>query len=155
MSAPFVLDERIAGTSLPLLTSALSDVRLMNDRRFPWILLVPRRAGISEIFELTSAEQSALCGETMRAARALTALTGAHKINVGALGNIVPQLHIHIVARFRDDAAWPGPVWGSGAAMPYPPEEAEAWCSRFENLWRAERGEFSSETPISGAAKRP
>jgi diadenosine tetraphosphate (Ap4A) HIT family hydrolase len=97
----------------------LSRVLLMNDARFPWIILVPRRAGLSEIQDLKHAERMVLIEEINRAGEKLKALTGARKINSAALGNMVPQLHVHIIARFENDAAWPKPVWSVGSAAAY------------------------------------
>jgi diadenosine tetraphosphate (Ap4A) HIT family hydrolase len=97
----------------------LSRVFLMNDARFPWIILVPRRASLSEIQDLKHAERIVLIEEINRAGAGLKSTTGAKKINTAALGNMVPQLHIHIIARFETDAAWPSPVWGSGPAVAY------------------------------------
>ena len=115
----FILHERLAADSVALGEGRLSLVRLMNDRRYAWLLLVPRRANLREIYELAAAERALLIEEIAAAGRALQGATGAAKINVGALGNLVPQLHVHIVARSPGDAAWPGPVWGQGKAEPY------------------------------------
>lgn len=98
----------------------------MKDRRFPWLILVPEREGVREIHELAAADRAALIEEVARASSALARLFRPDKMNVGALGNVVPQLHVHVVARFASDPAWPGPVWGSGPAVPYPEEELEA-----------------------------
>jgi diadenosine tetraphosphate (Ap4A) HIT family hydrolase len=92
---------------------------LMNDRRFPWLILVPEREGAREIHDLPPADRAVLVEEIASAGAALARAFHPDKVNVGALGNIVPQLHVHVVARFAADAAWPGPVWGSGAAVPY------------------------------------
>jgi diadenosine tetraphosphate (Ap4A) HIT family hydrolase len=119
MTEQFVLDARLAGDSAPVIDLPLCSVRLMNDARFTWLLLVPRRAGMSEIHELDEPDQDQLWREVRLAARALRAVAPCDKLNLGALGNIVRQLHVHIVARVVGDAAWPGPVWGSGAAQPY------------------------------------
>ena len=97
----------------------LSRVLLMNDARFPWIILVPRRAGLSEIQDLKHAERIVLIEEINRAGAGLKAATGAKKINTAALGNMVPQLHVHVIARFENDAAWPKPVWSVGSAVAY------------------------------------
>ena len=115
----FTLHERLAGDSVALGEGPLSTVRLMNDRRYAWLLLVPRRPDLREIHELGAADRALLIEEIAGASRALQAATGAAKINVGALGNMVPQLHVHIVARSPGDAVWPGPVWGQGKAEPY------------------------------------
>ncbi len=87
----------------------------MNDARFPWLILVPRRPGLVELVDLQPAERAALMEEIAGVSVALSARRGVDKINVGALGNIVPQLHVHIVGRAVGDDAWPGPVWGFGA----------------------------------------
>lgn len=119
MSAEFALDPRLAGDSVPVIELPLCSVRLMNDSRFAWLLLVPRRAATSEIHELDGIEQERLWREIRLASEALRAVAPCDKLNLGALGNIVRQLHVHVVARREGDAAWPGPVWGSGAAEPY------------------------------------
>ncbi len=92
---------------------------LMEDSRFPWLILVPRIADLRELHEVSEEQRKPLFDEIAAASRALQDATGAHKVNVAALGNQVPQLHIHVIARDTDDAAWPQPVWGSGAAEPY------------------------------------
>ncbi|HEY5338782.1 MAG TPA: HIT family protein [Rhizomicrobium sp.] len=115
----FHLHSRLEADTTLICDWGLSRVLLMNDARFPWLILVPRRAGLSEIHDLKHAERMVLIEEISRASDGLKAVTGAHKINVGALGNMVHQLHVHVVARSEGDAAWPGPVWGSGAAGVY------------------------------------
>lgn len=115
----FQLHERLQADTFTLEAWPLCDVLLLNDRRFPWLVLVPRCAGVSEIHQLDAADRTLLMEEIVRASRWLERACCADKINIGALGNIVPQLHLHVVARFRNDAAWPGPVWGSGSAVPY------------------------------------
>jgi diadenosine tetraphosphate (Ap4A) HIT family hydrolase len=95
----------------------------MRDRRFPWLILVPERDAIREIHELSATDRAVLIEEIARAGEALQRLFQPDKVNVGALGNVVPQLHVHVVARFTTDPAWPGPVWGSGAAEVYPEGE--------------------------------
>ena len=115
----FALDPRLAADTLALGDARLSRVLLMNDARFPWLILVPRRAGLAEIAELSPNERETLMEEIVAVSNALSQRQGVEKINVGALGNVVRQLHVHIVGRSRDDAAWPGPVWGSGARQPY------------------------------------
>jgi diadenosine tetraphosphate (Ap4A) HIT family hydrolase len=115
----FQLHARLAADTTEVADWALSRVLLMNDARYPWLILVPRRVGLVEIHELKHAERMVLIEEINRASLGLKTLTNAVKINVGALGNLVPQLHIHIVARKPGDAAWPGPVWGHGQAGAY------------------------------------
>lgn len=95
------------------------DVLLMDDSRFPWLVLVPRLPGLVELFDLERSDLAAVMGEAAMAGRTLKSVTGAAKINIGALGNIVRQLHIHVVARRETDPAWPGPVWGFGERQPY------------------------------------
>lgn len=115
----FALDPRLVADTFTLGDMALCRLLLMNDSRFPWLILVPRRDGLSELTDMTPYERRALIEEAALAADRLKILTGAKKINIGALGNIVPQLHLHVVARFEGDAAWPAPVWGSGKVEPY------------------------------------
>ncbi|TAW32109.1 HIT domain-containing protein [Rhizobium leguminosarum] len=115
----FALDPRLENDSVSIMVTGLCDLRLSRDARWPWLILVPRRADITEIFELTPLDQVLLAFETELVAKALKEITGATKINVGALGNIVRQLHVHVTARFEGDANWPGPVWGFGRAEPY------------------------------------
>lgn len=117
----FGLDPRLAADSHWLADGPLSQLRLMDDTRFPWLVLVPRVAGAVEWFELPATEQMQLLEEINVAARLLRADGACGKINIGALGNIVRQLHVHVVARNESDAAWPGPVWGSGAALRHAP----------------------------------
>ena len=119
MEPVFQLHERLAAESCLVADWTLSRLLLADDARFPWLLLVPRRAGISEIQELDSPDRAILIEEVARASAGLLKLTKASKINVGALGNVVPQLHVHVVARHPDDAAWPGPVWGHGKPLRY------------------------------------
>ena len=97
----------------------LSRVLLMNDANYPWLILVPRLPAITEIVDLEANAQIQLTGETAKAAEALKARTACDKLNVAALGNMVPQLHVHVIARRRSDAAWPKPVWGVVPAKPY------------------------------------
>lgn len=126
----FALDERLARDSRLLIRIGLCELRLQNDRRWPWLVLVPQRPGMSEVFELTPLDQAMLTFEMNMVATALKSATGATKINVGALGNIVRQLHVHVIARNEGDAAWPGPVWGHGSAEPYSDDEMEELINR-------------------------
>jgi diadenosine tetraphosphate (Ap4A) HIT family hydrolase len=133
----FALDARLAADTLFLADRKLCRVLLMNDSRFPWLILVPRRAGLSELHDLEAPERALLIEEAAQAGERLKAETGAKKINIGALGNIVSQLHVHVVARREGDAAWPGPVWGFGKPAPYAPEAAAARVAE----WRGALGE--------------
>ena len=119
-SIGFLLDPRLAADTLPVARLDLCELRLMNDERFAWLVLVPQRAGLVEIADLTPSERTLLWHEVERAGAALRAVAPCDKLNLGALGNIVRQLHVHVVARHEGDAAWPGPVWGNGPAEPYP-----------------------------------
>lgn len=129
----FRLHERLAADTALVADWPLSRILLMNDGRFPWLILVPRRAGANEVFDLDAADRVTLTDEICRAGKLLRALTGCAKINVGALGNVVPQLHVHVVARSPGDAAWPGPVWGSGQAIPYAPAARDEFLRRVVN----------------------
>ena len=131
----FALDERLANDSVSVVMTGLCDVRLMKDSRWPWLLLVPRRPDKSEIFELTPLDQILLTFETEKVASALKTLTGATKINVGALGNIVRQLHVHVIARFEGDANWPGPVWGFGKAEAYEDGKRDAYIAKLREAF--------------------
>jgi diadenosine tetraphosphate (Ap4A) HIT family hydrolase len=122
----FALDERLAKDPLVIGDMRLSRVLLMNDARWPWLILVPRREGAVELTDLDADDRALLIEEAASAARFLKAHTSALKINLGALGNVVRQLHLHVVARNVGDPAWPGPVWGHGAATPYDEAEARA-----------------------------
>lgn len=115
----FELDARLAADTLVIGDWPLSRLLLMNDAQFPWTILVPRRAGLREIHELSEPEQRQLLRESNVLGRTLMALYSGEKLNIAALGNIVAQLHLHHIARRADDAAWPAPVWGRLPAQPY------------------------------------
>jgi len=115
----FALDPRLRNDTRHVASLELCDVLLMNDTRFPWLVLVPRKAGLVEICDLSPDDQALLWREVTQASQALRSVEPFEKLNLGALGNIVRQLHLHLVGRCEGDAAWPGPVWGSGTALPY------------------------------------
>lgn len=115
----FQIDSRLEADSLPVVDLGLSSLRLMNDQRFPWLLLIPRRASKEEVLDLIDQEQLELWDEVRRVARVLRSEFAPSKLNIAALGNQVRQLHVHVIARFEDDPAWPNPVWGVGTAAPY------------------------------------
>jgi diadenosine tetraphosphate (Ap4A) HIT family hydrolase len=121
-AADFSLDPRLAADTHAVADLPLSRLLLMDDARYGWLILVPRRAGLRELSDLPRAEQHRLLEEIQIARMALGALGPYDKLNLGALGNIVEQLHVHVIARRRDDAAWPGPVWGHGARVALDPE---------------------------------
>ena len=113
------LHPQLAQDTLALGDLQLSRVLLSRDANYPWLIVVPRRAGVVELIDLPEAEQSGAYWEISKTARALKSATGCDKLNIGAIGNMVPQLHIHIVARSKTDAAWPKPPWGTLPARPY------------------------------------
>ncbi len=123
----FVLHPRLEADTEFIADFALSRVLAMNDARYPWLILVPRRERLTEIHELADSDRETLMEEIARAGAALKTYSNAAKINVGALGNLVPQLHIHIVGRNPGDAAWPGPVWGQGTPVPYEAKALKAF----------------------------
>ena len=122
--AGFTLDPRLAADTRPVASLPLCELLLMDDARWPWLVLVPRRAGLVEIADLHGDEQAVLWQEVNRAAAALRAVVPCDKLNLGALGNVVRQLHVHVIARLEGDPAWPGPVWGHGARVTYDDKRA-------------------------------
>ncbi|HEX4553812.1 MAG TPA: HIT family protein [Xanthobacteraceae bacterium] len=116
---PWSLHAQLEKDTVPVGDLSLSRLLAVNDANFPWLVLVPRRAGASEIIDLPEAEQAQLMAEIARVAGVLKSITSCDKLNVAAIGNVVPQLHVHVVARRMDDAAWPRPVWGAVPAKPY------------------------------------
>jgi diadenosine tetraphosphate (Ap4A) HIT family hydrolase len=129
MTAGFLLASRLEADSRLLLDWPLSQVRLMDDARFPWLILVPRRPGLEEWTDLSPEESALLAQEIGKAGRVLAQMFKPTKLNVGALGNIVRQMHVHVIARFETDSAWPGPVWGRGARIPYGRAERDRLCT--------------------------
>ena len=115
----FRLDARLENDTLDIGVTGICRLRLMNDARWPWLVLVPMIAGASEMHELPKKKQRQLAEEMVLCGAALKRVTGCEKINTASLGNIVRQLHVHVVARSAGDANWPGPVWGFGARQPY------------------------------------
>jgi diadenosine tetraphosphate (Ap4A) HIT family hydrolase len=125
--ADFPIDRALLATTQPLASLKLSEARLQDDARWPWIVLVPRKAGAREIEHLAASARALLMEEIVAAGAAVRAMGAAlgrpvEKLNVGALGNITPQLHVHVLGRRVDDPAWPGPAWGVGLAERYAPE---------------------------------
>lgn len=127
----FLLDPRLASDSAFIADGPLSQVRLMDDTRYPWLVLVPRVAGISEWLDLEGAQQRLLLAEINQAGQLIRAQHGVEKLNIGALGNVVRQLHIHLVGRHVGDAAWPGPVWGNGSAVRHAPDQLATEIGRW------------------------
>ena len=124
--AVFALDSRLEQDTLTIGDFPLSRLLLSNDSNYPWFILVPRRADISELFQLEAADQQQLWQETTLLAETLKDSFDADKLNVATLGNVVSQLHMHVIVRKREDAAWPAPVWGKHPARPYTAEQVAA-----------------------------
>ena len=119
MSTRFALDPRLIADTHAIGELPLSQLLLMDDARYPWLILVPRIAGARELIDLDERDQQSLLAEITLVGRALETLLNPNKLNVAALGNVVPQLHVHVIARFTGDAAWPQPVWGRGERVAY------------------------------------
>lgn len=135
MTPAFKADPSFEAGSVIVCDWPLCQVRLQDDARFPWLILIPRRAGLHEIEDLTAAERAVLMDEVVRAGDMVRSLgRGAgrpvQKLNVAALGNVTAQLHVHVVGRRHDDGQWPDPVWGRGAALPYGANGLQAAVSR-------------------------
>jgi diadenosine tetraphosphate (Ap4A) HIT family hydrolase len=131
----FALDPRLLADTVPVTALRLCDVLLMNDARYPWLVLVPRQPGLVEISDLAADDQVQLWREVNQAADALRHVAPFEKLNIGALGNIVRQLHVHVVGRNAGDAAWPGPVWGQGRATPRDAADARALVDALRRHW--------------------
>ncbi len=119
MAASFTLHPQLAQDTVPVGDLALSRVLLANDANYPWLILVPRKAALVELIDLEENAQVQLLREIVNTARLLKKITACDKLNIAALGNQVPQLHVHVIARKRRDAAWPKPVWGVVAPSSY------------------------------------
>jgi diadenosine tetraphosphate (Ap4A) HIT family hydrolase len=126
----FQLDPRLEADTIPAADLPLCAVLLARDANYAWLILVPRRGGLTEIVDLTEAERGTLMAEIARASEALQASVPCDKLNVAALGNSVAQLHVHVIARRHGDAAWPKPIWGAAPPLAYPQGEAEALAAR-------------------------
>lgn len=126
----FALHPRLAAGAFPVIELPLSTVLLKDDCRWPWLLLAPRCADASELHDLSGADAATLMGEIRAASAAVAALPGVQKVNVGALGNQVRQLHVHVVGRWEGDPAWPDPVWGRAGKIAYPPGEGAALAAQ-------------------------
>lgn len=130
----FTLHERLEADTAFVTDWPLCRVLVMNDATYPWLILVPRRDGVSEMHELDQDDRQTLVEEMATAAHRLQNHTRAHKMNVAALGNVVPQLHVHVIARFHEDAAWPRPVWGVVPGTPYAPDALAARVAELRAL---------------------
>lgn len=132
MSAPFELHPQLAKDSVWLADWPLCQVRLCNDSNYPWFILIPRRGNIRDVIDLTEHEQDLLWQESRRLSHFLQQDYTPDKLNLAALGNMVPQLHLHHIARFETDVAWPAPVWGKYAAIPY----SAAQLAEIQQRWQ-------------------
>lgn len=130
----FVLDQRLLQDTVPVGDFPLSRLLLSNDSQYPWFILVPRRADISEVFQLSEADQAQLWSETNSLSQTLQRLFNADKMNVAALGNVVSQLHMHVIVRHKTDVAWPAPVWGKHPAVPYSAAQSAAIIARLKDV---------------------
>lgn len=126
----FELDARLQADTVAVGDWPLSRVLLMNDARYPWVILVPRRSGMRELHDLSAQDQRRLLDESVRLGRTLMEVFGGDKLNVAALGNVVPQLHVHHVVRRVGDDAWPAPVWGRLPPQPYDPDALQTQLER-------------------------
>ena len=140
MPERFELDPRLAADTFLVGDTPLSQLLLMNDARYPWLILVPRRSDVTEPFELSETDQAQLWQESMRLGEAMKAHFAADKLNIAALGNQVAQLHVHHIARFHSDDAWPGPVWGIGSAVQYGDAARDALIGELRSLLRQPLG---------------
>ncbi len=134
MTPAFDLDPRLAADTLPIGEGPLSRILLMNDAQYPWVILVPRRTGLREIYELDDADRRLLADESLRLGQRLMQHFAGTKLNVAALGNIVSQLHVHHVVRYEGDPAWPAPVWGRLPPKRYETAVAEQRLTELRGL---------------------
>ena len=130
----FQLHPRLQQDSLAVGQFNLSELRLINDSQYPWFILIPKRTEISEIYQLSELEQQQLQQESSLLAKTLADLFNADKMNIAAIGNMVPQLHIHHIVRYKTDIAWPAPVWGKFDAAPYHKQQAEEIIDRLKTV---------------------
>jgi diadenosine tetraphosphate (Ap4A) HIT family hydrolase len=133
------LDPQLAQDTVPVGDLPLTRVLLANDANYPWLILVPRQPGLVELIDLEENEQVQLLGEIAAAARGLKQITACDKLNIAALGNQVPQLHVHVIARRRSDAAWPKPVWGAAPATAYEPKIRDGFTAALRRALLIER----------------
>lgn len=130
--APYALHAQLADDTHPVAMLALCELRLMDDANYPWLVLVPRVADARELIDLDASQRRALTEEIDTAARLLRSTVQPYKLNIAALGNMVEQLHVHVIGREQDDPAWPAPVWGRVAARPYTPEQLVARIAQLQ-----------------------
>ena len=140
MESAWSLHPQLAADTTPVGDLAFARVLLSNDANYPWLILVPRQPGLVELIDMDPNEQVQLLAEVDVAARALKAITECEKLNIAAIGNIVPQLHVHIVARRHADAAWPKPVWGAVPPAVYSPAVRDGLIGALRRALNIERG---------------
>lgn len=140
----FLLHPQLENDTVDVVRLPLSHVRLMNDRTWPWLVLVPAREQTTELFELDADERRLFVEEIALASTVLRGLFQPHKINVAALGNQVPQLHCHVIARFHHDPAWPRPVWGVQAPVPYEPHERATIVGALQDAFARDLARFAA-----------
>lgn len=133
MTSTITIDPRLLADCHPVASMALSELLLMDDVRFPWLILVPRIAGAREFIDLDAADQQMLHGEISLVARTLERLYRPDKLNIASLGNVVAQLHVHVIARHASDAAWPRPVWNFGEREAYSSEALQQRLSEMRD----------------------
>ncbi|MDG1125507.1 MAG: HIT family protein [Pseudomonadales bacterium] len=132
----FILHSKLAADTFEVLRLEVGQLLLMNDARYPWLILVPQVSDMRDLHNLSTKQYQAVTQEIAQVSEVLESVTQAHKMNVGALGNMVPQLHIHIIARQTNDAAWPAPVWGVGEAQPYSEDAAKTLIQKIASKLR-------------------
>jgi len=132
----FQLHPRLLQDSIAIGKFNLTELRLINDGQYPWFILVPMRSDISEIYQLSDIDQQLLQQESSLLTKILADLYKADKMNIAAIGNIVPQLHIHHIVRYKTDIAWPAPVWGKFDAVPYTEQQIEKIKSEIETVFK-------------------
>jgi len=138
---PWSLHPQLARDTIAIGDLAPSRLLVVNDANWPWLLLVPRRPGASEIIDLDEVERAQLMTEIARVARALKEVTGCDKLNVAALGNVVAQLHVHVIARRAGDAGWPKPIWGVAPPVAHDPRELDRFVSAIKRkVWVGAEG---------------
>ena len=136
MPAVWSLHQQLTQDTIDIGDLPLCRVLVIKDANYPWLLLVPRREGAVEIIDLDEVEQAQLTTEVSRVARALKEVTKCDKLNIAALGNVVPQLHVHIIARRKNDAAWPRPVWGVVPPLAHDAAEVQNFISAIRRkIW--------------------
>jgi diadenosine tetraphosphate (Ap4A) HIT family hydrolase len=133
----FKLNAILAKDTFEIGELKLCKVLLMNDQHYPWLILVPQIMGLTEFHLVPEDRKGDLMSDITQASQVLQDMTSPKKLNVGALGNVVSQLHIHIIARFENDATWPGPVWGQMPAKPYPSDIAQSMISKLKDAFQS------------------